>query len=213
MTIQFLDLYCSLFGCSVGYEMAADDLGIKINITGVDIAYPNVCRIPPGYHFVQNDAIKFVEKYGKDFTHIHASPPCQINSRLNVIHKKKYPDLVAPTREALRIAGKPYVIENVPGAPLINPLRLKGHMFGLNIVRERWFETSFFLLQPLAERQRDKTRANGGTLIQATGHSVGTTREWQDAMQIYWMDKPELAQAIPWAYTRWIGHHWFEKLT
>lgn len=212
MTIKFLDLYCSLFGCSVGYEMAADDLGIKIEITGVDIAYPNIYRIPPGYDFVQMDAIKFIEKYGKAFTHIHASPPCQINSRLNVIHKKKYPDLVAPTREALRRSKKPYVIENVPGAPLIHPLKLNGQMFGLNIVRERWFETSFFMLQPMAEKARTKIRANGGTLISATGHSVGTLGEWQEAMQIFWMDKPELAQAIPWAYTRYIGLHWFEKI-
>lgn len=212
--IKLLDLYCGAAACSVGYEMAADDLGIPIQITGVDIIDQPIC-FPPMYDFVKGDAIKFLLKHSKEFTHVHASPPCQRYSRLNVIHKKYYRDLIGPTREALRECGSPYIIENVPGSPLVGPLKLNGQMFGLKVIRERWFETSFFILQPQGERRRGNSiryRRDGGEYYIMAGHNPGSIREWNEASGVYWMyDKDYLSQAIPPSYTHWLGLHWFER--
>ncbi len=128
--------------------------------------------------------------------------------------KRDYPDLVAPTREALRATGKIYVIENVGGAPLQDPIMLCGEMFGLRVFRHRYFEVSVFLLAPphprhprgsttIAYRSRSSF-ANGATHIGVYGNAFDV-EDGRVAMGIDWMTRRELSQAIPPAYTRWIG--------
>lgn len=83
------------------------------------------------FEFIQADAIEFVREHGLKFDAVHASPPCQVHSKTAVTHNVSHPDLIEPTRDALREVGRPYVIENVEGAPLIDPLVLCGSEFGL----------------------------------------------------------------------------------
>lgn len=119
-------------------------------------------------------------------------------------------DLIDPCRAILKRLGVPSVMENVPNSSLINPIILKGSMFGLGVQRTRWFETSHFMMQPLAGQRRGNVKVNrddDGKYFQVTGHSVGTIEEWSEAMGINWMTKKELTQAIPPAYTKYIGLH------
>lgn len=175
-------------------------------IVGVDINEQP--RYPFG--FIRGDALQVLREIGGDFDVIHASPPCQAYAITNNIWKKSesYPDLVAPTREILQEIGKPYVIENVPGAPLNNPITLCGVMFDLHVIRHRLFESNQFLFQP--EHQPHKFRASygrspkNGEYYTVSGH-FGDVKGARKAMGIEWMRRSELAQAIPPAYTKWIG--------
>lgn len=200
--LRLLDLYCCAGGCGAGYAAAGFD------VTGVDIEpqpkYP--------FRFYQGDAIAFLQAHGHEFDAIHASPPCQEHSQSTKTWKaagKTYPELVVPTRAALLASGLPYVIENVPGAPLIDPVMLCGAMFGRPIYRHRMFETSFLLPQPqhlphtVPQAKMGRAPKNG-EYVQVVGHFSGVPQA-RVAMQIDWMGQKELAQAIPPAYTRYVG--------
>lgn len=213
---RLLDLFCGAGGCSVGYHRAGFD------VVGVDL-HPQP-RFP--YKFIQQDALDYLEDvarwmpiYGSYFDAVHASPPCQAHSTSAGKSRKAgktYPDLIASTRELLKATGLPYVIENVAGAPLINPIRLCGTSFGLPLRRHRLFETNWPLLGlecchgDFTERRYwTGWRPNGehrlSTVVQVYGNG-GDAHQWAEAMQIGWMAKAELAQAIPPAYTELIGH-------
>jgi len=206
-----LDLFCGAGGAAMGYHMAGFD------VVGVDIE-PQP-RYP--FEFVQGDALKFAARYGHEFDVIHASPPCQVYSRTrHIVDAQAAPvrervDMVDDTRRALEATGRPYVIENVPGAPLRSPILLCGMMFGLRVIRHRWFEVGrAFLLAPPHPRhpRRPLTNSDGGyssfghgaEYITVTGNNF-LLSEAKEAMGIDWMLKREITQAIPPAYTRWIG--------
>jgi DNA (cytosine-5)-methyltransferase 1 len=182
-------------------------------IVGVDIA-PQP-RYP--FTFVQADASYPTDKidyYAFDL--IHASPPCQAHSKTKHLADDCHQDLIDKTRLLLRRVGLPYVIENVPGAPLIDPIALNGFMFGLPLNRERWFESNArlpFVLLPSAHKRQVKMgrRVTEGEIIQVVGHfsNVPYARK---AMGIDWMGQKELAQAIPPAYTEWIGRRLLEAI-
>lgn len=175
-------------------------------ITGVDIKpqphYP--------FSFIQTDATT-VDLYGYDF--IWASPPCQrYTSMLNhgLTDRNGHPDLIARTRWRLVHALKPYVIENVPGAPLLNPITLCGEMFGLRVTRHRLFECSFPVEQPAHPKHRGhhiRKQNDGGYYYRVYGHETGKA-SWGAAMGIDWMRSPELAQAVPPAYSEWVIKQW-----
>ena len=226
MSKILIDLFCGAGGCSKGYKDAGFD-----HIIGVDL-YPQQ-NYP--YEFVQMDAFKFLETYPIDtISAIHASPPCQeysssrhlrnyfknINKNYTANYQKK---LIEKTREVLALTEKPYIIENVPNAPLINPLILYNSMFDLPIRRHRLFETNFPVIAPgkcqhpagfynvvggkvrgygdFASKQtyvdkNHRTRRREGSYPLKTG---------REAMQISWMNIEELSEAIPPAYTQWIG--------
>ena len=192
-------------------------------IVGVDIQRQP--RYP--FAFVQGDALEYVRLHGHEFDMIHASPPCQLYSVTTPLSNGKHPDLVGPTRDALKATGKPYVIENVVGAPLTDYVMLCGTMFNLRVQRHRLFETFPQIWFPPATCKHDglatgNRRRNGITstmgfhsghkFITITGHDflVGDARI---AMQIDWMSKAGLAQAIPPAYTEWIGRQMLELIT
>ncbi len=116
-------------------------------IVGIDLnPQPNY-----PFEFVQGDALEYLLAHGHEFDAIHASPPCQAYSDLRHLSKaqrtlkgEEYPDLVDPTRQLLINSGKPYVIENVPGAPLEDPVLLCASMFANDMLkRHRLFETNF----------------------------------------------------------------------
>jgi hypothetical protein len=203
---RLLDLFCGAGGAAMGYHRAGFD------VTGVDN------RPQPRYpfEFHQADAMTFPLD-GYDV--IHASPPCQAYSVATARYsRERYPDLLGKTRERLQRSGQPWVIENVPGAPMRPDLKLCGCMFRLpNLRRERWFETSpvLFDLRPPCQHRGEIVSVYGhpGKKHNGSGTVSRHTREqWQSALGIDWMSNPELALAIPPAYTEYIGAQLLEHL-
>jgi len=224
--IKLLDLYCKAGGAAMGYFY-----GLPCTITGVDIQPQK--RYP--FTFVQADALEYLAAHGHEYDVIHASPPCQRHSAMTKGRWKdrieSHPDLIEPTRALLIASGKPYIIENVIGAPLINPVMLCGSMFGLQskagnpLYRHRLFETSFHvgLTPPCAHSKASAIDVYGGgqnpnrkrlPAVAVYGHSGGTSARGdatfgidarREAMGINWMSGDELSQAIPPAYTQFIS--------
>lgn len=207
--LRVLDLFCKAGGSSAGFARAGHD------VTGVDIE-PQP-RYP--FRFVQGDALAYVEMHGHEYDLIAASPPCQAHMQLRHWTKREYPDLIPATRAALIATGKPYVIENVPGAPLLNPITLCGSMFGLRVIRHRIFETSvpiWFAPAPCSHpRNAVGRRGNEGTheWITVTGHFSGVRKAQQAMGGLDWMTQGDLAQAIPPAYTEWIVSQMFQEVS
>lgn len=215
--MRLLDLFCCAGGAGVGYSRAGFD------VVGVDIA-PQP-RYP--FEFHQADAIEFVREHGWEFDAIHASPPCQAFSRTKTLHSNDHPDLVAETRDALIETGRPWVIENVVGAPLVNPITLTGQHFNMvtpdvdgvlvKLVRARLFESNMPLSAPQSfhrnshivtasvygagggwtPRHRDNPERRGGY--------IPDTDVLRRLMGIDWMTKHELSQSIPPVFTEHIG--------
>ena len=154
------------------------------------------------------------ENFLKRFDVIHASPPCQTFSstkHLRVAQGKSTDklDLVEPVRDALESYGIPYVIENVPGAPLINPVTVCGSAFGLKVRRHRLFESSVKLVGTSCDH-KSQGRPIGiyGSMrdeIPGGGHTAKTMEQANQAMGIDWMLWGELVEAIPPAYTEYLG--------
>ena len=169
-----------------------------------------------------------------EFDAIHASPPCQAHSDLKHMHNaKRHVDLVPDTRAKLKWSGLPYVIENVIGAPLESPIMLCGTMFGLGVEdadlqRHRLFEMSDPpLFVPQCQHGRRATVGVYGGHVRDRRRTIGvyeegardsrrkfdkgvdefTVEDARAAMGIDWMTLAELCQAIPPAYTKWIGEH------
>lgn len=252
--MRLLDLFCGAGGASFGYHQAGFD-----DITGIDIV--PMKRYP--FRFIQADALEYLAAHGHKYDLIHASPPCQTHSVLKTMwNARQHENFLPQTRHALQGIGKPYVIENVVGAPMDVTLMLCGSMFGLEtpcgaqLQRHRLFESNVMLMSPgdcyhSCGRQRTKRTisVNGHefrneasrwqerrtiTVVGGTPHDParerrkyktqkvpGSTaqqnveRNWiretfsvgyaRIAMGINWMVMSELSQAIPPAYTEWVG--------
>lgn len=211
---RLLDLFCGAGGCSVGYHRAGFD------VVGVDVK-PQP-RYP--FAFVQGDALDYLREHGREFDAIHASPPCQGYSQARFVVStkgKEYPMLLDDTHALLTAVGRPWIIENVIGSPLTGAT-LCGTMFGLDVRRHRVFEGSFMLMAP-GESCRHRVTDYGvyagkvtklGTRAVAYTASTGRTHyrpelaqaaHAAEAMGIDWMTLKELSQAIPPAYTAFLG--------
>lgn len=206
---RILDLFCCAGGAGVGYAQ------VGFEVVGVDInPQPNY-----PFPFIQADALSLDPAFLASFDAIHASPPCQAYSDLAKRNGNadEWPRLIEPTRKMLSGSGLPYVIENVDGAPLRNPTVLCGTMFpGLRVLRHRLFESNFLIIAPTHGRHPkvhtfDKRKSHFGTtddmrdFVQVTGGGNCTIAAARDAMGIDWMTKNELNEAIPPAYTKFIG--------
>lgn len=200
-----LDLFCGAGGCAVGYHRAGFD------VVGVDhVQQP---RYP--FEFIKMDALAFLDGRRMDrYAAIHASPPCQAFSAMNRAVKAKHSDHIKLVRPNLQRIGLPWVIENVEYAPLFQPVMLCGTMFGLKVRRHRCFELSFRVSELLPECQC----ANGVMRGRLVGHRCGgkvapgrtkpppfTVGEQREAIGVPWMTGREARQAIPPAYTEWVG--------
>lgn len=223
---RVLDLFCCAGGAGYGYFLAG------FEVVGVDIApqknYP--------FEFHQADALTFPLD---GFDLIHASPPCQAHSVGTSMKgtRANHDDLIPAVRARLQASGVPYIIENVVGAPLIGPVRLCGTMFPpLRVFRHRLFECSFLAMAPPHGRHPKTARVVGSPLagnraaplgkrlveqrkqygpedwVSVAGHSF-IAEHGRQAMGIDWMTRDELAQAIPPAYTRFLGEQAIRLIT
>jgi hypothetical protein len=204
---KLLDLFCGAGGAAMGYIEAGFD------VTGVDIApQPDY----PG-HFIQGDALTYLAEHHAEYDAIHASPPCQASSALTkgTNKGKLYINLIPATREMFAQIGKPTVIENVQGSDLRRDLTLCGEMFGLSVIRHRYFELGGWAALPTPHKPH-RGRARGwrhGTYydgpywqVYGSGGGKGTVAEWQQAMGIHHTsNRKSIAEAIPPAYSRFIG--------
>lgn len=208
--MRLLDLFCCAGGAAMGYHQAG------FEVVGVDIdPQPNY-----PFEFVQADAMTLSPCWLGSFDVIHASPPCQGYS---VLAKRtgtgdRWVKLIPAVRRMLASTGLPYVIENVVGAPLRDPVVLCGTMFeGLRVIRHRLFESNLLLLapgpcmpHPLCHTLDKRKKHYGRTCewvdyVQVTGGGNCSVAAARDAMGIDWMTKRELNEAIPPAYTAHIG--------
>lgn len=228
---KLLDLFCGAGGASMGYHRAGFD------VTGVDIEpqknYP--------FEFFQSDALAYLDRNAHLYDAFAAGYSRM--RHLPWLKHKIYPLLIGPTRALLETTGKPWVIENVEGAPL-SGITLCGTMFGLKVYRHRLFESNYLLLQPehiphtvvIGSGRNLNDRAIGvnadgwvstlrssgkGTRINGlrgnpdirtiAGHFSGMETA-KAAMGIDWMNRDELSQAVPPAYTQFIGEQLMQHL-
>ncbi len=205
---RLLDAFCGGGGSAVGYARAG------FNVTGIDNR-PQP-RFP--FAFIQGNALEYLAEHGREFDVITASPPCQAYSRTQRIHGREYPDLLATTRRLLMATGRPWVIENVTEAPM-GGIVLCGTFFGLRVIRHRRFESNVFLWCPFQCKHPSDNRApivgrpiKPGQFVTVAGNISGVKLAGE-AMGIDWMVRRELVQAIPPAYTEFIGRQLIRYLT
>lgn len=219
---RLLDLCCGVGGMAQGFA----DAGFEV--VGVDIApQPNF-----PFEFHQLDAMQVA--YGlmvdvsvipgyevDDFDAVHASFPCPRYSSMNGWSgESDAPDLVPEGRRMLQGSGLPYVIENVPGAPLENPVQLCGSMFGLEVEiggelcqlrRHRLFETNFPVMTPSCWHRDPAVTVVGGSIGRKVFDPKRKSRapsleQAKAVMGIPWAETArEVANAIPPAYAEFIG--------
>lgn len=208
---RLLDLFSGAGGAAVGYHQAGFD------VVGVDIDpqphYP--------FDFIKADALDLMDGDGwRGFDAIHASPPCQRWIRgLAVMNnatgraQKSYPDLIDRTRALLAATGLPTIIENIPTAPVRRDITLCGQAFGLRVIRHRCFESNLLIPRIPHRRHEGHTSTSmlaayhtleKATFVTVVGH-LFRLADGRKAMGIDWMTRDELAQAIPPAYTHYIG--------
>lgn len=220
--MKVLDLFCGAGGASMGIYKAG-----ACEIWGIDIEE----QLQYPFWFIQADVFKLTVEFIQGFDFVWASPPCQAYSY--AAHRwrnsgKTWPDLVGDTRKLLEAARVPYCIENVAGAPIRKDLMLCGEMFGLKVIRHRYFERSgFFVAQPDHIKHRGMVKdghyvtvaGNGGDYA---GHNFCKLNDlpestqlktWQYAMGIDWItNKKTLREAVPPAYSEYIFSQAFEAL-
>jgi DNA (cytosine-5)-methyltransferase 1 len=204
--MKLLDLYCGVGGASVGYAQA----GFEVH--GVDLKHGK--RYPFTYTRANVLDVLQDDSFIQQFDVIHASPPCQTHSITQHLRNAQGNttskiDLIPETRAALIASGKPYIIENVPGSPLINPIQLCGSSFGLKVRRHRLFENNMELKGSVCDHKA-QGRPVGvyGSLndeIPKGGKTAATINDARIAMEMPWAIWTELVEAIPPAYTRYLG--------
>lgn len=212
---RLLDLFSGAGGAAIGYVLA----GFEVVCVDKRMIWhnPGASLFRDGIRFVQADAIEYARRHAHEFDAIHASPPCQAHSALRHLRPDvEYECFIERTREILKAFDGPWVIENVPGAPLQSPVMLCGSAFGLRVRRHRNFESNV----PLRGTKCDHRSQGRPIDVSGTGsrrinrrpddHGGNTNKprnilEARDAMGIDWMRRYDLSQAIPPAYTHYVG--------
>lgn len=225
--MKLLDLYCGAGLAAIGYQQAG------FHVTGVDIEAKSCYA---GDVFILGDALEVLKDlaFCRQFDLIHASPPCQAYSPATGKQRaegKVYADLVAETRAGLEAAGVPYVIENVPAAPIRKDITLHGWMFGLNVMRKRCFEIGgWWMMQPGVSKRRGSVKdGDFVTIIGKQGYRKykglpsgwrpkfdqgSGLKTWHFAMGIpegYKFRDTEISEGIPPAYARYLGECWIRQ--
>jgi len=202
--MKVLDLFCGAGGASMGYFRAGFD------VTGIDIKHGK--RYP--FKYKRQDVLELTIVDLQEFDLIHASPPCQIFSITQHLRNAQGKstsklDLLEPIRKLLVDSGRPYIIENVKGAPLLNPVQLCGSSFCLKVRRHRLFESNLKIKGSKCDHKA-QGRPIGvyGSMrdeIPQGGKTADSIEQAREAMGIDWMLWGELVEAIPPAYTEFLG--------
>jgi DNA (cytosine-5)-methyltransferase 1 len=204
--MRLLDLFCGVGGASAGYAEAG------FEVTGIDLKHGK--RYP--YTYIKGNVLEYLKdlQFLRSFDVIHASPPCQTHSITQHLRNAQGKttrklDLIPETRAALIASAVPYIIENVPGSPLIDPIQLCGSAFNLKVRRHRLFESNM-QLQGTECNHKAQGRPIGvyGSLndeIPKGGKTATNINEARQAMRIEWGIWTELVEAIPPAYTKYLG--------
>jgi DNA (cytosine-5)-methyltransferase 1 len=196
---KLLDLFCCEGLGADGYSAAGFD------ITGVDIQAQK--RYP--YTFVQDHWLNYLVDHGHLYDAVHASPPCQAYSRMKHFSRPTE-KVIDDVYNHLVSSGKPFIIENVPGAPLPDRFRLHGKMFGLSCIKERWFCSNIFI--PVPEYSRQYLSSGD---INILGRKYVKSAVKKKAMNIpadRRVSEHGLNQGLPPAYTRYIGEYLIHHL-
>ena len=204
--MKLLDLYCGVGGASVGYAKAG------FEVTGIDLKHGK--RYP--YTYIRADVLEVIKDidYLRQFDVIHASPPCQTHSITQHLRNAQGKstskiDLIPQTRQALIKSGVNYIIENVPGSPLIDPVQLCGSFFGLKVRRHRLFESNMPIKGSVCNHKlQGRPIGVYGSLndeIPKGGKTATTIDEARKAMDMDWAIWTELVEAIPPAFTQYLG--------
>jgi len=212
---KLLDVCCNAGGASMGYHRAG------FCVTGVDnVDFSK--RYP--FRFIRADAATYIREHGHEYAVRAGSPPCQFHTLCQRIQGNEHPDIIEDVRDAMLEVGGPYVIENVVGAPLIDPIMLCGAMFpGLRVYRHRLFESNVPLTVPqfpygtirgpwldecgwphpyrLTKMGRPP-KPNEFMHVVGNFSGVDAARE---AMGIDWMVRDELRESIPPLFTKHLG--------
>ena len=211
--MKLLDLYCGVGGASMGYSRAGFD------VTGVDLKHGK--RYP--FNYIRANVLEILAdiEFLNGFDIIHASPPCQTHSitkNLRIAQGKSTSkiDLIPETRAGLIKSAKPFIIENVMGSPLIDPIMLCGSAFGLKVRRHRIFESNIKLNGSLCDHKK-QGRPVGvyGSLndeIPNGGKTAKTITEAREVMGIEWGIWTELVEAIPPIFTQYLGRQAINEL-
>jgi DNA (cytosine-5)-methyltransferase 1 len=204
--MKLLDLYCGVGGASVGYARAG------FEVTGIDLKHGK--RYP--YTYIRADVLEVIKDidYLRQFDVIHASPPCQTHSITQHLRNAQGKstskiDLIPQTRQALIESGVNYIIENVPNSPLIDPVQLCGSSFGLKVRRHRLFESNMPIKGSVCNHKlQGRPIGVYGSLndeIPKGGKTAATIDEARKAMGMDWAIWTELVEAIPPAFTQYLG--------
>ena len=220
--MKVLDLYCGCGGATKGLQNAG------FEVTGIDNKpMPYYC----GNEFIQCDINEITTEFIRSFDLVWASPPCQLFSvgTLGVKDREtKYPNLIEKTRKLLLNSHVPFIIENVPNAPLRKDLMLCGEMFDLRVIRHRIFEIEGFKVEQPKHLKHKRSVCKGEAIgvwnggkpggfgkrsyyMQVAGHGGNSysfkLEDWQKAMGINWIHKKKyLTQCVPPAYSEYIGN-------
>lgn len=219
--MRLLDLFCGAGGAAMGYYRAG-----FMDITGVDIKpqkhYP--------FKFVQADALEYLAEHGNEYDVIHASPPCQKYTGMRHITLSRFgvapdhPDLIDVTRRGLLAVGKVYIIENVQNSPLQTQFILCGSALGLDhVARHRHFESNnLFLGIPRCNHLKQNYTIGvygdrpDGRRVSYRQHRLcriaKSLEEAQELLGIDWMNWDEIRNAIPPAYTEFIGEQLLKRI-
>jgi len=212
--MRIADLFCGAGGAGMGLHRAG------FEVIGFDIEpqknYP--------FEFHQQDALTVDLR---EFDAVWASPPCQLftiglnNTQLS--DRDKHLDFITPIREIIVDSGLPYIIENVVSAPLQHWIMLCGTMFGLKVIRHRWFESTI-LLWSFGHSKHNGVLHNGDYIAVYNGKWRNSNSQypipkrfltksaWAHAMKIDWMTKQELSQAIPPDFSQHLGRQLFNHI-
>lgn len=199
---RLLDVCCCAGAASMGYHQAGFD------VTGADIEPQRNYPFP----FLQVSLLDLTGEWVADnFDAIHLSPPCQPDSAMSNCRPglaDTYARLIEPARELAIASGLPYVIENVVGSDLRDPVMLCGFMFGRQLYRHRLFETNWGLIQPEHPAHTLPASKAGhwrpGTIMSVAGH-VAPVALAREVMEIDWTTRDELVEAIPPYYAKYVG--------
>nr|BFD90693.1 hypothetical protein KitaXyl93_20530 [Kitasatospora sp. Xyl93] len=223
-----LDAYSCAGGATMGYYLA----GYRVIAVDIDDQPNHPGNLWPGQEirFIRADAVEYIRQYGTAFHAIHTSPPCQHDCTLtagtNAHLRGQYADLLEPTRAALESTGRPYVIEQPPGRAsrrMRVDLTLCGEQFGLRVIRHRNFEAGGGLVLDQPSHVPHRGRVAGMRhgvwyegpyfAVYGEGGGKGSIAQWQDAMGMHWTSvRREIAEAIPPAYTEFIGRQLADHL-